>query len=80
MEEMSQKVQNASSYPIILRTHKGTQSIQWGDGTLHMGLIRGKAHVLPQTHMATVNTPMGRWRKGPGRFNTQAYTLDAAFA
>ena len=26
-----------------------------------MGSIRGKAHPLPQTHTATVSTPVGRW-------------------
>ena len=36
-------------------------SVQWGDGTLHMGSIRGKAHSLPNKHMATVSTPVGRW-------------------
>ena len=32
-----------------------------GDGMLRMGSIRGKAYPLPQTHMATVSTPAGRW-------------------
>ena len=35
--------------------------LQWGDGTLHMGSIRGKAHPLPHTNMATVSKPVGRW-------------------
>eukprot|EP00964_Phaeocystis_antarctica_P058461 scaffold34679_cov70-Phaeocystis_antarctica.AAC.4 len=34
-----------------------------GDGTLHMGSIRGKAHPLSHAHMATVSTPVGRWKK-----------------
>ena len=61
-----------------------------GDGTLHMGSIRGKAHPLPKPkrHMATVSTPVGRWMKVQGRFkmqvltpycaHTRQYTVDSA--
>ena len=38
------------------------------NGTLRMGSIRGKAYPLPQTHMATVSTPAGRWMKVQGKF------------
>ena len=45
-----------------------------GDGTLHMGSIRGKAHPLPNTHMETVSTPVGRWMKVQGMFKMQTPT------
>ena len=38
-----------------------------GDGTLHMGSIRRKAHRLPRTHMAMVSIPVGRWMKVQGK-------------
>eukprot|EP00964_Phaeocystis_antarctica_P055965 scaffold32964_cov64-Phaeocystis_antarctica.AAC.3 len=38
-------------------------TFQRGDGTLHMGSIRGKAHPLPHTNMAMVSKPVGRWMK-----------------
>ena len=30
-----------------------------GDGTLHIGSIRGKAHPLPQAHVVMVSIPVG---------------------
>ena len=38
-----------------------------------MGSIRGKAHRLPNTHVATVSTPVGRWMKVQGRFKMQTH-------
>ena len=54
-------------------TQHQQSAYQWGDGTLHMGSIRGKAHRLPNTHMATVSTPVGQWRKCLGKGRTQAH-------
>ena len=49
-------------------------TFQRGNGTLHMGSIRGKAHPLPNRHMATVSTPVGRWMKCHRRFKMQTLT------
>ena len=43
-----------------------------------MGSIRGKAHPLPDRHMAMVSEPLGRWRKRLGRFKMQALTYCGA--
>ena len=51
---------------------------QWGDGTIRMGLIRGKAYRLPQTHMVMVSTPAGRWKIVQGMFKIQTLTLYCA--
>ena len=40
-----------------------------------MGSIRGKAHRLPQTHMATVSTPVGRWVKVQGKLKMEAHQI-----
>ena len=54
MEDMSGKVQNANTHILQCQNHEHAHSsrsvqgpVQWGDGTLHMGSIRGKAHRLP---------------------------------
>ena len=54
MEEMSQTVQNANTHKLRCQNHEHAHSsrsvqgsVQWGDGTLHVGSIRGKAHILP---------------------------------
>ena len=51
---------------------------QWGDGTLHVGSIRGKAHPLPHNTQSngqhTSGANQGRWRKRLGRFKMQALT------
>ena len=39
-----------------------------------VGLIRGKAHPLPQTHMATVSITVGRRKTCQGRFKMQTLT------
>ena len=52
---MSGKVQNANTHSLQCQNHEHAHSsqsvqgsVQWGDGTLHMGSIRRKAHSLPQ--------------------------------
>ena len=68
MEDMPGKVQKANTHILRCQNHKHAHSsrsvqgpVQRGDGTLHMGSIRGKAHPLPRKHMATVSIPAGRW-------------------
>jgi hypothetical protein len=80
MEEMSGKVQNASTHPLRSYRHEHAHNswsvqgpVQGGDGTLHMGSIRGKAHPLPRKHMATVSIPAGRWMKVQGKGRRQAH-------
>ena len=47
---------------------------QQGDGMLQKGLIRKKAHILPQAmHRATVSISVGRWRKCLGEGRRPAY-------
>ena len=50
MEDMSGKVQNANTHSLQCQNHEHARSsrsvhgpVQWGDGTLRMGLIRGKS-------------------------------------
>ena len=50
----------------LRRVHKGKGSvwesvIQWGDGTLHMGSICGKAHNLPDNAHSNGQHSIGRW-------------------
>ena len=76
MDEMSQKVQNASSHRLILRhTTQGTQSIQWGHGRLH-AWVRFGAKLTANCHDTppTVSIPLGRWMKVQGRFKRRALT------
>ena len=46
-----------------LRAHARARSSSThrGDGTLHMGSIRGKAHILPDNAHATVSISAGQW-------------------
>ena len=55
MEETSGKVQNASTHTLRRRRHEHAHNswsiqgpVQGGDGTLHIGSIRRKAHQLPE--------------------------------
>ena len=52
-----------------LQATSSTQLVQRGDGMLHVGSIRGKAHRLPGTHIAKVSIPVGRWMKVQGGAN-----------
>ena len=80
MEDKSGKVQKANTHILRCQNHKHAHSsrsvqgpVQRGDGTLHMGSIRGKAHPLPRKHMATVSIPAGRWMKVQGKGRRQAH-------
>jgi len=42
-----------------LQATSSTQLVQRGDGMLHVGSIRGKAHRLPGTHIAKVSISSG---------------------
>ena len=74
MEEMRQKVQNANTHILRCHRHEHTHNswsvqgqVQWGDGTLHVGSIRGKAHPLPHNaHSNCQHTSgaMERYTKG----------------
>ena len=76
MDEMSQKVQNASSHPWNLPHTQGTRSIQRGNGTLH-AWVRFSAKLTLPCHDTppTVSIPLGRWMKYHGRFKMQALTF-----
>ena len=70
MEDMSGKVQNANTHILRAKITSTRTAVgqfkgqfQGGDGMLHVGSTRGKAHPLPHTHIAMVSTPVGRWRK-----------------
>ena len=58
-----------------LRAHARARSSSThrGDGTLHMGSIHEKAHILPDTHIATISISAGRWMKVQGKFKMQAH-------
>ena len=60
-----------------LRAHARARSSSThrGDGTLHMGSIHEKAHILPDTHIATISISAGPWRKCRRRFNIQTLTF-----
>jgi len=62
MDEMSQKVQNASSHPWNLPHTQGTRSIQRGNGTLH-AWVRFSAKLTLPCHDTppTVSIPLGPW-------------------
>jgi hypothetical protein len=40
-----------------------------------MGSIHEKAHILPDTHIATISISAGPWRKCRRRFNIQTLTF-----
>ena len=84
MEDMSGKVQNANTHLLQCQNHEHAHSsrsvqgpVQWGDGTVHVGSIRGKAHPLrlpsgrdpvqvslaPDARKLAIQTAdQGRWR------------------
>ena len=60
MEEMSERVQNASTHALRRRIHEHAhssrsvqRSVQGGNGTLRAGSICMETHVLPQTHVCS---------------------------
>ena len=51
-----------------LRAHARARSSSThrGDGTLHMGSIHEKAHILPDTHIATISISAGQAHRSSG--------------
>ena len=74
MEDMSGKVQNANTHILQCQNHEHAHSsrsvqgpVQWGDGTLHMGSIRGKAHILPDNAHSNCQHSSGAMEETSGK-------------
>ena len=83
MEEMSQKVQNASSHPSILCTHKAHDQFSWAMDEMSQKVQNASTHPTgTQTSRARAQqlvssrvSSRGRWMECLRRFNMQTLTI-----
>ena len=81
MEDVSGKVQKAYTHILRRQNHEhahSSQSVQWGDGTLHAqrrSCVRSGAKLTEPCHdtRPAVSIPLGRWMKIQGKGRRQAY-------